>query len=153
MTFYHRSRNGGGLIGPDGRFSVNGDGLPPDKYFVAITPPDPFSTPPVPGAAPRVRPEFPEIPEKYRTPIGSGIELEVKAEPNYFVLNMVRPDEVDVDSQTDESDPTPPSSAEAVDSEHLDAASTAELPPPPPGSDRQQSEAADGQSGGASGPN
>lgn len=90
VTFYHSSRNGGGPIGPDGTFQVNGEGLPPAVYYVAITPPDPFATPPVPNAPPREQPKFPEIPEKYRTPIGSGIEVEVKAEPNYFVLNLER---------------------------------------------------------------
>lgn len=136
VTFYHRSRNGGGLIGTDGRFSVNGDGLPPATYYVAITPPDPFASPPVPGAAPRERPQFPEIPEKYRTPIGSGIELEVKAETNYFVLNMVHQDEVIETPPIDSSDGTQTSPDDAGDPESAGVAPAVELPPAPPSSDR-----------------
>ena len=70
-------------------------GLPPADYFVAITPPVPFASPPVPGAPPREQPQFDEFPERYRTPIGSGFEVTVKEEDNFFVFNMVRQSETE----------------------------------------------------------
>ncbi len=143
VTFYHSSRNGGGPIGPDGTFQVNGEGLPPAVYYVAITPPDPFTTPPVPNAPPRELPKFPEIPEKYRTPIGSGIEVEVKAEPNYFVLKLERQPDPEVPDEPG-SEPSVGGNDTTEDSgmpESEDAAPPSGLPPAPPSSLRGHEDA------------
>jgi hypothetical protein len=93
VMFHHRDTTAGGKIGADGRFRVTGAGLKPGTYHVAILPPDPFlnSPPNFRDGPPRQRPEFPEFPQKYRSPLSSGIEVVVEETDNYFQLSMLKP--------------------------------------------------------------
>lgn len=92
VMFHHRDRAGGAAIGSDGSFSVSGAGLIPGEYYVSVTPPDPFDTPPTyrPDGVPREPREFPNFPQKYRTPLDSGLEAVVEEKENYFQFVMVK---------------------------------------------------------------
>ncbi len=76
------SSNATGTIDAEGRFKLGsltpGDGAARGTYQVLITPPDPTGDVPLPRA---IDPKY----EKFET---SGLEVEVKAEPNTVTLKV-----------------------------------------------------------------
>ena len=140
VMFYHASRSAGGPLDADGNFSVLGEGLPPATYHVAITPKPPFATPPMPGDAPREKREFPEFPDKYRTPGGSAFTATVDRETTYLEFDTARQPEPDPDLIDG------PSPSENVSSDSSDPNN---WPPPPPAATRiQQFDEAESRIGG-----
>jgi hypothetical protein len=75
-----------GEIQPDGKYQLSthkpGDGVPPGKYRVLITPP-----PQVDLEAPRVKPPYDE---RYTAFATSGLEFEVTAGPNDIPIKLTR---------------------------------------------------------------
>lgn len=112
VTFHRTDTTGGGEINSLGHFSVNGDGLKPGEYFVSITPPPPFDTPPTFAldGPPRVAQEVPEFPHKYRSPLTSQFRVSVGEFKNVFRFAMVRPtgDDDSANSQSTENKETVP---------------------------------------------
>ena len=78
-------------LGTDGSYrlrSHHGNGIPLDNYKVSISPP-PFD--PVPldlSQPPPKRPEYPNIPQAYRSLQTSGLVAQVGAKANVFDFNM-----------------------------------------------------------------
>ena len=96
VMFYNGDTTGGGPIDTQGNFQILGDGLEPGLYYVAVTPPTPFDTPPSYNrdAVSRKVPEFPDFPKKYWLPTQSGFERHVEQTNNVFEFAMVsQPDE------------------------------------------------------------
>lgn len=112
VTFHRTDTSGGGEIDSRGYFTVNGDGLKPGEYFVAIIPPAPFDTPPTfaVDGPPRVAREFPEFPCKYRSPVTSEFRVSVQEVNNVFRFEMVRPtgDDDSAESESAETEGTMP---------------------------------------------
>lgn len=89
VNFRNEQYAGSGLIGPDGRYTID-DGLPAGSYSVFILPPD-IQTPPTFGMNQTDSPtpkEAENIPLKYRSVGTSELEKEVKAGENDIPIAM-----------------------------------------------------------------
>jgi hypothetical protein len=97
VLFVNSATTGGGPIDAQGNFQVLDEGLKPGLYFVQVTPPMPFDSPPSPNRSmsERRNPDALDFPKRYWMPMLSGFKGQVEPKDNVFEFAMTsEPDEV-----------------------------------------------------------